>query len=1224
MAFGQLEAYIPGDRRRALASGTEMPDRVRGSALFLDISGFTPLTEALARELGPQRGAEELTSVLNTVFDAVLSVLHRYGGSVLYFSGDAVTCWLDGDDGHLGISCGLEMQEAMSKVSTVRSPGGTTIEIAMKVSIAAGPARRFVVGDPDVQLIDVLAGALMDRLAATEQRAERGQVVIDGPTLDSLSGGIETAIVHGEGSERVAVVAAVASLPFPGTPPLRPKLPRSISRQWLLPSVFERMRAGSGEFLTELRPAVPMFIRFGGIDYDQDGDAQRRLDEFIRRVQWVVDGQGGNLLSLTIGDKGAYLYAIFGSPNAHEDDAARACAAALDVLAIEGETAATGIQVGIASGSLWSGPFGHAQRKTFNCFGDATNLAARLMSAAPPGQAYVTVEVARASGGRFLFEERPDFKPKGKSELVPIRRLTGVDRRAPIRERRAQHELVGRGEEMALLKELADQALAGRGRVVALAAEAGMGKSRLADEILGSIREAGVAVHSGAAASVGGSSYQAWQGVWTTLLGVEHDDDPLPDLERSLAATDPDLLPRLPLLGNVLGVAIEDNELTASFDAKLRKTSLESLLLRYLTCHAARVPMVLFLDDCHWIDALSKDLLDLVARAVQSLPVLVLLTYRPGAFAAPRLAHTTVLDLDRLDDDSCKQLLTDRLTELYGPDRPPSEALMDHLVGRAEGNPFFLEELANFLHSEGADPAGADAASLNLPSTLSSLVLSRIDTLGESSRQTLKVASVVGREFGLTTLTGSYPDLGDRRQVTGHLRRLTTADLVIHEDPVTDFYAFKHAVIREVAYESLPFALRAVLHGRVGHWIETTEPDALDLLAYHYWMSGDEPKKREYLRKAGDAAEARYANEAAIDYYRRLLTVLADDERGSILLKLGKILELAGELEEAEHLSVEAIVLAERAGDNVAAAWARTSRAEPMRKQSRYDEAEAELETAWQAFEKEGESSGCGRVAHIRGLIANLQGDSERSWTQFEQALTISRARGDRRTEATLLSNLAMPAAMQGRYELAQDLTEQALVIRNELGDRWGIGVSLNNIGMLAYLRQDYARARAPLEEAVTWGEQAGDSYGVAVAQHNLGNTSRQLGDSASAGKHYAEALRIYSLLGDRTSLTMLFDDIAMLLAAGSPGEAFRLSGASDTLRESVGSPRPDYQEKEFEEAMAVARARLGESAGDEQEAGRRLDVDAAIALALTACGATTSQSPEATTRVVKDFAAPI
>ena len=130
------QAYIAGDRRRALAAGLPMADRVSGSAIFADISGFTPLTEALAAELGSQRGAEELGAVVNVVYDAVLGELHRHGGSVLYFSGDAVTCWLDGDDGALGVACGLAMQRAMARVGTIVTPGGTTIQLLEYIPIA--------------------------------------------------------------------------------------------------------------------------------------------------------------------------------------------------------------------------------------------------------------------------------------------------------------------------------------------------------------------------------------------------------------------------------------------------------------------------------------------------------------------------------------------------------------------------------------------------------------------------------------------------------------------------------------------------------------------------------------------------------------------------------------------------------------------------------------------------------------------------------------------------------------------------------------------------------------------------------------------------------------------------------------------------------------------------------------------------------------------------------
>ena len=152
------EAYIARDRRRALSAGMELPDRVSGSALFADISGFTPLTEALAKELGPQRGAEELTVNIGRVFQAVIGELDAFGGDVIYFSGDAITCWIDGDDGTLACAAAIAMQEAIGRTGNVVTPGGAEVRLAMKVAIAVGDARRFIVGDPESQLIDVLAG----------------------------------------------------------------------------------------------------------------------------------------------------------------------------------------------------------------------------------------------------------------------------------------------------------------------------------------------------------------------------------------------------------------------------------------------------------------------------------------------------------------------------------------------------------------------------------------------------------------------------------------------------------------------------------------------------------------------------------------------------------------------------------------------------------------------------------------------------------------------------------------------------------------------------------------------------------------------------------------------------------------------------------------------------------------------------------------------------------
>lgn len=1203
MLAGNLEAYIAGDRRRALAAGHAMPDRVSGSAIFADISGFSQLTEALVAELGEHRGAEELTATLNRVFDAVLGRFHRYGGSIVYFSGDAVTGWMDGDDGELGVACALEMQRAMEEVADLATPGGTSLGLGMKVAVVAGEARRFVVGDPKVQLIDVLAGALVDRLAGAEQLAAKGEVVVDVTTLACLNDRVRVRELRTGGPDQIGVVGELASSqPKLPVPLPYPKLPRSVVRHWLLPAVYERVRSGSGEFLAELRPAVPIFVRFRGIDYDGDPEARLKLDGFVRQAEHVVDGYGGNVLQLTLGDKGAYLYGVFGSPLAHEDDAARACAAALELLGLEGRTAATQLQVGLARGRLRSGSCGNWQRRTFCCLGDATNLAARLMSAAPAGQVYLPAELAEEAGTGFDFEVLPYLTVKGKTDPVAIRRLVGRRGVAFAWRRRSAHPLVGRGNELRALIEAAEQAESGRGGVVSVVAEPGMGKSRLVGELVAWAGAKGLAVYVGAASAIGGTtSYLAWHEIWRTLFGVPDDSDPLPALERALSAAGPDLLPRLPLLGAVLGVAIADNELTASFDPKLRKLSLESLLTHYLALRARMEPIFLVLEDCHWLDPLSADLLEAVARAAGDLALLVVLTYRPKSFT-PRLPHATVIELASLSGESARQLLTERLAELYGPGRPVAETLVARILERAAGNPFYLEELVKYLHLGGTDLGEkTDASVLELPVSLTTLVLSRIDTLPERPRRALKLASVVGQDFSLRALLGAYPRLGNARQLQASVARLRKEELVTEE--ATGTYSFKHAIIRDVAYESLPFSLRRELHGGVGSWLETVEPGELDLLAYHFWYSGDETKKLAYLLKAGDAARASYANVAAADYFRRAVPLLADDnDRHVLLLKLGAVLELRGDFVGAEAACAEALELAERYGDHLGVARARTAKAGPIRKQGDLERALLELELARPVLEAAGEIAGLGQVAHLCGTIAAQRGDYTEARAQYERSLGIRRALGDQAAEASILSNLAIVAEYEEDYDRAQQLNEEALALRTDLGDRWGIGVSKNNLGMIAFLRGDFAGSRDHLEEALEAELQVGDLWMVAIARHNLGNAMRELGEAEAARHYYKDALSVYGSAGDKWAQCLLLEDVALLSIADRPLEAARLLGAAEAVREMIGSPRVATLQAQIDKRFGALADRHAEEVRKEKEAGRQLALEEAQAFALGLC----------------------
>ena len=305
-----------------------------------------------------------------------------------------------------------------------------------------------------------------------------------------------------------------------------------------------------------------------------------------------------------------------------------------------------------------------------------------------------------------------------------------------------------------------------------------MGKSRLVAEFVRRARRRGYLVPFGECQAYGTTSYRVWSEIWRRLLGIDDElteTEQIASLERSLQRIDPSLVPRMPLLGALLGISIPDNELTRSFDAELRKASLEALLVDCLRARAAEEPLVLVLEDCHWIDALSRDLLEVLARTVSSLRVLVLLAYRPekevgGGLGLERLPHFSELALPDFVSEEAEQLIASRLQSLLGADADVPPALTELVVGRAEGNPFYIEELLTYIQAQGIEMTDASAlAKLELPDTLHSLILSRVDTLSEEPRRTLKVASVVGRSFFAPSLPSIYPELGSLDDVRSHL-----------------------------------------------------------------------------------------------------------------------------------------------------------------------------------------------------------------------------------------------------------------------------------------------------------------------------------------------------------------------------------------------------------------------------------------------------------------------
>ncbi|HET9222797.1 MAG TPA: AAA family ATPase, partial [Roseiflexaceae bacterium] len=668
---------------------------------------------------------------------------------------------------------------------------------------ATGPARRFLVGNPQIQLLDVLAGATLDRMAAAEQQAARGEVVIDSATVAALGGAAIIAEWREDDAsgERFAVLREIRIENVELRKSIVPDdtsqfsiLNSEILRSWLLPPVFERLHAGQGAYLAELRPAVALFVGFSGIDYDADDDAGARLDAYVRWVQGIVARFDAYVLQLTMGDKGGYLYAAFGAPLAHDDDSARAVAAALEIAVPPADLAfVKGARLGLSRGRMRTGDYGGATRRTYGVLGDEVNLAARLMAKAQPGQILVSQAVARAVEQVYQLDPIGEIRVKGKQEPVAVAAVRG--QRAPNQARAPTlfaDPLVGRERELAQLEQWLDEALAGEGRLLHLEGVAGVGKSHLAAAMAERAQQRGMRVALGVCQIVDQRrSYAVWNAIFRTLFGVaEPVGDPVAEVAARVAAANPDWLLRFPLLGDLLDLPIADNSTTAAFEPRLRQEALFALAVALLQHWAQAQPLLLVIEDAHWMDEASASLILALARVLAADSIAVFLLQRSPSHQdqglVPELSRLQVyrsLELSDLAPEGIAALASNRLNG------PFNQLALDLIQTQAHGNPFFAEELIDALRESGAlergddavwrlapalvdalrdaeclikDPAdgewrladNAQLATLNLgiPDSVHGVVLSRIDRLPEAHRLTLKVASVIGQMFEVALL----------------------------------------------------------------------------------------------------------------------------------------------------------------------------------------------------------------------------------------------------------------------------------------------------------------------------------------------------------------------------------------------------------------------------------------------------------------------------------------
>ncbi len=1131
-------SYLPEHTLRLLLTAESVTNppvtqRAEAIVLYADVVGFTALAESFAGS--GSYGTEQLTRIINNWFAVTADAIAVSGGSVVDFAGDALVGMFDYTPetaaavARRAIRCAELIREATAEVPPVSTPEGFR-SLTIRVGLAGGSVLLMLLGDPATRLQHLIAGpALADAIGALH-RADRGEIVID-PALLEVAGPLTTPVP-------------------PYAPPAPPtaELERLIE-PFLHPAIRTRLRFGRHELVNEHRKVTTAFVRLPDLSIDDPATVEA-LQHYLAAGVKIIDRYGGHLRHLMADDKGTVLVAVFGTPVSHENDEERALRCCLELLALPGGAD----RGGVTTGPVFSGEVGSDVRREYAVVGDAVNLAARLMQAAPPGHLLVDRSTFDRVRDLVVAEGPIDVLAKGKTAPVPAWVVRTVHDAVPTSSLPSPGPgaLIGRAIEMARLRQLAHEVLVGQGRVVWVHGEAGIGKSRLAAEICRAAGTLGFTGYSGSCRShQTSSSYRVWRSIWRELLEIDPAlslDEQRTALTERVSRYDGTGL-RAPLVAAVIDLPMPDNDLTIQLDQAGRDVLLRSTLLDCLRERAAAGPLVLLLEDCHWIDPASLNLLDLLADRLAELPVLLLATSRePAPSALAGADHVTGLRLTEMISADARRLATQRLHDRYGPDASIAGELVEQIDEQAGGNAFYIEELVAYLHGTAVDPANrAGLAVLQLPDSLQRLVMARIDQLTDDEKAAIKVASVIGRRFQPPWIASIYPAAGSTTQVAAHLRRLHTLELTarIATEPEPE-YEFKHPITQETAYQSITYDTRAVLHERAALFIEETFTDRItqyvDVLAHHYARTGRLDKQLIWFRAAGDRAKAIFANETATDYYGRLLPLLPEDEQAALHIEIGTVHHLTGQWTEAERHYQLALRAAEATGRRDIVAAGQRQLGDLLMYTGSHVEAVSWLERALAGFESLGDAAGQSRTMDRMTFVLHRQGEYSAAIAMAHRHLAMATEAGDLSAMSGALNHLGMCYLNTGRADEALEYLSRAFSTAEQAGDRHWMLHGANNLGVAFRRNADHSRAVASYQQALDVARDIGARPTAGITVGNMGEIYRDEGDFARARVCAMYSLRVTVELRDWVPVVDQVIGLGAIAAAeGRPDDAKRL-----------------------------------------------------------------------------------
>ncbi len=885
-------------------------EKISTAVLFADITGFTALAERLAKLDTDQsamrdthqsaEGAEELTARLNDYFEQLIQITTDHGGDIVKFAGDALYALWPATNEDLSTAalraaqCGLIVQE---KLKDYKTPEGT--ELRLRIGIGAGDVWAMCVGGMYKRWEFLLAGSPLGQMSTAERLAEPGDVVLAAPAWELVREKCVGVRLDQAGHRRLEKLHN-AFLPRPLTPFIRSSEAGTELSDALMAYIPGAIRANlkeqQTEWLGELRPVTVLVINVQGLDFNAL-DALDRTHDCMKTMQAAVYRRMGSVNKLLVDDKGTSLFVAFGLPAtvdvddllADANDPVKGVQTALEM---QDCLQALGLrsQIGIVTGDVFCGPVGSQLRREYTMIGDVVNLATRLMQAAPPDDIRCDEATYQEARKQLVFDALDQITVKGKALPLSIYRPHNDQKDiAPPRPLGpvVGSEIVGRKAERAAFAASLQALMSHRNGVIFIEGEAGIGKSRLVADLLEQAEKAGIRYFVGSGNTVEKSTpYFAWREVFRGLfeLGSSADSETWRQCVLDRLQSDPELAKLskwTPLLNDVLPLQLPDDACIEEITGEARADHTNELMWSLLQKEATTGPLLLVLDNAHWLDSASWGLANLVNQNVT--PILLAIATRPVTLPLPTAYRklldapgTKRLELGTLPQDEVLELVCQRLGVTALP-----QLVIDLIQERAEGHPFFSEELAYALRDQklieitGREcrvaPEAGDLRRIDFLRNVKSVIRSRIDRLEPQQQLTLKVASVIGRVFASRVLRDIYPQDHSKSELPTYLESLHRLDITPMQTSEPELsYLFKHIMTQEVTYKLMLVSMRKELHRAAAAWYEAAYTDDLSpfyqQLVYHWRMAKDDRKAIDYLEKAGESALNSYANKEAIDF----------------------------------------------------------------------------------------------------------------------------------------------------------------------------------------------------------------------------------------------------------------------------------------------------------------------------------------------------------------------